>query len=206
MVYLIRGRHMAMNASLLWAFAALMVVISAWNGGWREALWILPFSLAIALVAFACFWQPRLMLTPEGVTVRNIVRTAWIPWPELKEVENRYGLYLHSSQLERKIPVWAVPSRAISVGYAGRASDEDKKIHLDWDASPGKYHYVMNIPQAYLALTASRTRLAPPIKGKHGHHHDPSPSTLRPNAASLAALAAALILAVYFASSLAMYS
>lgn len=196
--FLIRDRRMAMNAYLLWIFAVFIVAISAWNGGWREALWSSLFSLAIALIAYACLWQPRLVLNQAGVTVRNIIRTAWIPWSELDDIENRYGLYLHSSRLTHKVPVWALPSRAITLGYAGRKSTEDDAIQLDWDSPAGAYHYTMDIPQACTALDVSRTRMTAPQRRGSSQPSLPQPphSTLRLNTAALTALAIAVVLVI----------
>jgi len=82
-------------AALLWGDAASVV----------RYVWPI---LLVAVVAWALFWRPSLRVEDHGITVENVLRTCFVPWPAIRQIDTRYALTLHTSQ--RRVTVWAAPA------------------------------------------------------------------------------------------------
>jgi hypothetical protein len=81
-----------------------------------------PILLA-ATLAWALFWRPSLRVQEHGVTVENVLRTHFVPWPAIVDVDTRFSLTLHT--VKGRIPVWAAPapSRHRTLGLASKDFD-----------------------------------------------------------------------------------
>jgi hypothetical protein len=64
--------------------------------------------LLLALIAWALFWRPSLRVENHGITVVNVLRSFFVPWPAIKQIDTRFSLTLHTSQ--RRVTVWAAPA------------------------------------------------------------------------------------------------
>ena len=64
--------------------------------------------LLVAVMAWALFWRPSLRVQEHGITVENVFRTYFVPWPAIRQIDTRYSLTLHTSQ--RRVTVWAAPA------------------------------------------------------------------------------------------------
>ncbi|MET0298078.1 MAG: PH domain-containing protein [Microbacterium sp.] len=81
--------------ALVWTDAA-----SALRYGWALAL--------IAALAWSLFWRPGLVIQEHGITVVNVFRTQFVPWPSILAIDTRFALTLHT--VAGRVPVWAAPS------------------------------------------------------------------------------------------------
>lgn len=106
--------------------AAVTVAVCALGIGtlvWADAAsalrygWILVLG---AVLAWALFWRPRLVIQEHGVTVVNVFRTFFVPWPSILAVDTRFALTLHT--VGGRVSVWAAPSpgRHRTLGLAGK--------------------------------------------------------------------------------------
>lgn len=50
-----------------------------------------------ALLGWAAFWRPHVVVSDGGVRIVNTLRTVDVPWPAVEGVEGRYGLRLRTS-------------------------------------------------------------------------------------------------------------
>ena len=75
----------------------------------RAIRYVWPILL-VAVVAWALFWRPSLRMQEHGVTVENVFRTYFVPWPSIQGIDTRYSLTIHTSR--GNIPVWATPAPA----------------------------------------------------------------------------------------------
>lgn len=82
-------------ASFLWLDAAAAV----------RGIWPL---LLVAVLAWALFWRPMLIVEEHGITVVNVLQTHFVPWPAIERLDTRFSLTLYSAT--RKIPVWVSPA------------------------------------------------------------------------------------------------
>lgn len=98
------GRILAVVAV---AVCALGVVALLWTEGVAVLRYGWPLVLG-AVLAWALFWQPRLLIQEHGVTVVNVFRTFFVPWPSILAIDTRFTLTLHT--VAGRIPVWAAPS------------------------------------------------------------------------------------------------
>ena len=64
--------------------------------------------LLIAVVAWALFWRPSLRVQEHGITVENVARTHFVPWPSISAIDTRYSLTLHTAR--GRVAVWAAPA------------------------------------------------------------------------------------------------
>lgn len=78
---------------------------------WGDAASALRYAwpiLLVAVTAWALFWQPSLRVQEHGITVSNVLRTYFVPWPAIERIDTRYSLTLFTAA--RRIPVWAAPA------------------------------------------------------------------------------------------------
>lgn len=94
--------------------AVVTVVVCALGIGtlvWTDAASALRFGWILvlaAVLAWALFWRPRLEVQEHGVTVVNVFRTYFVPWPSILAVDTRFALTLHT--VAGRVSVWAAPS------------------------------------------------------------------------------------------------
>ncbi|TDN92476.1 PH domain-containing protein [Microbacterium sp. BK668] len=74
----------------------------------------------VAVLAWALFWRPSLRVQQHGITVENVLRTYFVPWPAIREIDTRYALTLRTSR--RTVSVWAAPApgRHRTLGLASK--------------------------------------------------------------------------------------
>ncbi|QCX47196.1 PH domain-containing protein [Arcanobacterium haemolyticum] len=128
---ILRGEKSHFWAFLLWFFAGAILLASTINGGIAEFLFAMPLGAFIGFVGWAGWWNPRLTITDERVIVTNVVRQFSIPWEDLSEAYNRWGLYI-TTKSGKKIPVWALPSRVGLLQNSWRDRNKSEPDPIDW--------------------------------------------------------------------------
>lgn len=74
--------------------------VSALRYGWLLAL--------VAEAAWAMYWRPVLRIEEHGITVVNVLRTYFVPWPAIERVDTRFALTLFTAR--GRVPVWVSPA------------------------------------------------------------------------------------------------
>ncbi|MFC0682260.1 PH domain-containing protein [Lysobacter korlensis] len=64
--------------------------------------------LLLIAVVWALFWAPELRVEEHAVTVRNVLRTHFVPWNAIQRIDTRFSLTLYTA--DGKIDVWAAPA------------------------------------------------------------------------------------------------
>jgi hypothetical protein len=113
------GRTLAVVTVVVCAFG---VVALFWGDAASAIRYVWPIIL-IAVVAWALFWRPSLRMQEHGVTVENVFRTYFIPWPSIQAIDTRYSLTIHT--LRGKVPVWATPAPGRHRAYGVAPKDFD---------------------------------------------------------------------------------
>jgi Bacterial PH domain len=98
------------------------VVALFWAGAPAALRYVWPIVL-VAVVAWALFWRPSLRMQEHGVTVENVLRTYFVPWPAIQGIETRYSLTLQTSR--GRVPVWATPAPGRHRAYGLARKDFD---------------------------------------------------------------------------------
>jgi hypothetical protein len=75
-------------------------VMDAVRYGWGLAL--------VAVLVWAMFWRPELIVEEHGITVVNVFRTEFVPWPAIVTVDTQWALTLRTA--DRVVRVWASPA------------------------------------------------------------------------------------------------
>jgi hypothetical protein len=93
---------------------------------WSEPLSALRYAWPIVLVAvlaWALFWRPSLSVEQHGITVENVLRTHFVPWPSIVAIDTRYSLTLQT--VHGRVVVWAAPApgRHRTLGMAPKDFD-----------------------------------------------------------------------------------
>ncbi|MCC2030570.1 PH domain-containing protein [Microbacterium allomyrinae] len=101
---------------------ALGVVALIWSDPLSALRYVWPILLA-AVVVWALFWRPSLRVQEHGITVENVLRTHFVPWPSIVSIDTRYSLTLHTAQ--GRVSAWAAPapSRHRILGLAPKDFD-----------------------------------------------------------------------------------
>jgi hypothetical protein len=90
-------------------------------GDIENLLRTVPLLLFFTAAAAALFWQPHIVVEDAGITVVNVFRTFFVPWPHVQRIDTRYTVTLCTAQ--RRISVWAAPSPGIRGAIAIERSD-----------------------------------------------------------------------------------
>jgi hypothetical protein len=77
--------------------------------------------LLVGFIGFALFWMPRLIITEQEVTVRNVFMTEHIPWHSIERIDTKYALTLYTDA--RKFTVWASPAPTRYAAQVGATGD-----------------------------------------------------------------------------------
>jgi len=89
------------------AFAAGLLV-TAVQGRWLDALQVAPVFGLLGLLTWAMFWRPNVRVTASGVTLRNVLRTIEVAWPEIRRIDTKYALTLETAH--GTATAWAAPA------------------------------------------------------------------------------------------------
>ena len=203
--YVIRGQKFTRWCYVLCALAIFLLAVSTWHGGWKEALWMLPFAIIVCTLGYLLYWNPRIEADQQAIHVVNIVREYFIPWEDLESVETKFGLYLYAFHLPRKVPVWAVPSRmgiseikaagesSTSAATQGttaqpgqknsahhpRTGDQPARTALVWDKAPGTYPLTMPLTSVAHTLRATHARLLGRTSTIEFEHNELNPASIK---------------------------
>jgi hypothetical protein len=101
---------------------AVGVVGLIWGDASTAIRYIWPIVL-VAVLAWALFWRPSLRMQEHGITVENVLRTHFVPWPSITHIDTRYSLTIHTSR--GRVRVWATPApgRHRAFGLASKDFD-----------------------------------------------------------------------------------
>lgn len=115
------------------ATAALGAVLLVWVSAAAGPSAALPYGPPVALVvlvAWLTFWRPAVEVSDGEVVLRNVWRTVRVPWPALRDVDDRLGLRLVTAYGDYQ--AWAAPAprrtrRGVVPGAAATA------VRRRWD-------------------------------------------------------------------------
>ncbi|WP_194411218.1 PH domain-containing protein [Microbacterium cremeum] len=113
------GRTLAVVTVVVCALGVVALFWSEPAAAWR---YVWPVLL-VAVVAWALFWRPSLTVAEHGITVENVLRTHFVPWPSIVSIDTRYSLTLRTAQ--GRVTVWAAPApgRHRTLGLAAKDFD-----------------------------------------------------------------------------------
>ena len=119
-------------AAMLAGVCALALVIVLIADGPVGLLTWAPWVLLPALLGWALFWNPRVVVDDSGVTMVNVLRTVHVPWPAITDIDTRWSLTLFTAY--GKFVAWAAPSAG---RYGGRGISRHEIRHLPEDRRAG---------------------------------------------------------------------
>jgi hypothetical protein len=107
------------------------ITIAVCAGGLAAMAWQDPLSairygwvlVLIAVAAWALFWRPSLRVEEHGVTVENVLRTYFVPWPAIERIDTRFSLTLYTA--DGRVPVWVSPAPGRHRAFGLARSDFD---------------------------------------------------------------------------------
>ncbi|WP_127818269.1 PH domain-containing protein [Microbacterium sp. CPCC 204701] len=113
------GRTLAVVTVVVCALGVIALFWSEPASAWR---FVWPVLL-VAVLAWALFWRPSLTVAEHGITVENVLRTHFVPWPSIVAIDTRYSLTLRTAH--GRVPVWAAPApgRHRTLGLAPKDFD-----------------------------------------------------------------------------------
>jgi hypothetical protein len=68
----------------------------------------LPVAALVVYCVWAAYWWPAVIVTPAGVTIKNITRTIELPWPAIQRIDTKYALTLYTAY--GSYSAWAAPA------------------------------------------------------------------------------------------------
>ncbi|MFE7844484.1 PH domain-containing protein [Microbacterium sp. NPDC057407] len=113
------GRTLAVVTMVVCALGAAAMAVTDPASAIR---YVWPILL-VGVLAWALFWRPSLLVQEHGITVENVLRTHFVPWPSITAIDTRYSVTLHTT--ERRVQVWAAPAsgRHRTLGLAPKDFD-----------------------------------------------------------------------------------
>lgn len=160
-VFVFRPRT-GIAACVLWALLGIVWIATAAQGGWALAVSQLPLVGLVSTIVYAACGRPRVIVGPDEVVLRNVVRDVTIPYSAITDIQTRYTLTLTTADGGRH-QAWAAP--ASGRFGAARVTEEERKT-LGWSGP------VTEIPSsaglrsdAGAAAVAIRRRWQPVLEG-----------------------------------------
>lgn len=126
-VFVFRPRT-GIAACVLCAVLGIVWMAAAAQGGWALALGQLPLVGLVSTVVYAACGRPRVIVGPDDVVLRNVVRDVTIPYSAITDIQTRYTLTLTTADGGRH-QAWAAP--ASGRFGAARVTEEERKT-LGW--------------------------------------------------------------------------
>ena len=105
------GRILAVVTVVVCALGVVALIVTDPAAALR---YVWPILL-VGVLAWALFWRPALIVQEHGITVVNVLRTSFVPWPSITAIDTHYSLTLHTAH--GRVPVWAAPAP----GHGGRS-------------------------------------------------------------------------------------
>ena len=94
-------------ALMAWAGCAVPVTWFVATADWEALGTFTPWVLLVAWTVYIVLWAPRLVIRPDGLTVVNGLRTHWIPFSVMEDVNVGHSISIRADG--RKIVSWGAP-------------------------------------------------------------------------------------------------
>jgi len=115
-------------ACAFWVLCAVFWLAAAAHSGWSTVLGEAPTIALISTVVYAVFGRPRVIVRPDDVLLRNVVRDVSIPYSAITDIDTRYVLTVTTVD-GSKHQAWAAPAGGRI--RAARVTPEEQKA-LAW--------------------------------------------------------------------------
>jgi hypothetical protein len=186
-------------AVLIWVLAGLALAAILSQGGVEGLVRGAAWALLPALLVWAMFWRPCVVVDDGGVELVNVFRTIRLPWPSITEVDTRWALTLHTAY--GRFAAWAAPASGWQPGR--RLNEQDaREVPLEV-SSAGKSMRASDSPYSPAGEAAIEVRRHWQELRDAGHLDNPRLEFDRaPIQWHLALLAALLVLIVWMIAGL----
>ncbi|MCL3862586.1 PH domain-containing protein [Actinotalea sp. K2] len=98
------GRGLTVAVAVLCGIALVSTVLTDPGAALRLA----PALALPAVVVWALFGRPAVIVSDAGVEVRNVLRTVRLPWPSIERIDTKYALTLYTAY--GSYAAWAAPA------------------------------------------------------------------------------------------------
>ncbi|HEY5842410.1 MAG TPA: PH domain-containing protein [Nakamurella sp.] len=164
-----RSRFGRALAVVIWVLAGLAVVAMVTQGGVDGLLRGAPWAWLPALLVWAMFWRPCVVIDDGGVELVNVFRTIRLPWPSITDVDTRWALTLHTAY--GRFAAWAAPASGWQLGR--RLTEQDsREVPLEV-SSTGKSMRASDSPSSPAGEAAIEVRRRWQELGDAGYLDDP---------------------------------
>ncbi len=102
-----RSRFGRALAVFVWVMSGLALVAMVTQGGAEGLARGAAWALLPALLVWAMFWRPCVVVDDAGVELVNVFRTIRLPWPSIQDVDTRWALTLITAY--GRFAAWAAP-------------------------------------------------------------------------------------------------
>lgn len=123
------GMIMGIGAAVVCAVAIVGLFIEVPLHEWIR---IAPALALVGVLGVVMFWLPSLTVGPEGITVRNVLRTIEVPWSAVRLVDTKYSLVLETA--EGKVTAWAAPSPGRHAAFVTRTAEVERAAATSLDS------------------------------------------------------------------------
>lgn len=127
-----RTYRSAFSRALAVVTVALAVVLlgrQVLDAGMAGLVYAAPVAL-VGLLAWLAFWRPCVEVSDGGVLLRNVWRTVHVPWPALRDVDDRLGLRLVTAY--GSYQAWAAPAPRRVRGGPAVPSEPARLVRARW--------------------------------------------------------------------------
>lgn len=169
MTHRYRSRFGRALAVFIWVLAGLAMVAMLTQGGVSGLARGAPWALLPALLMWAMFWRPCVVVDDGGVELVNVFRTIRLPWPSITEVDTRWALTLHTAY--GRFAAWAAPASGRQRGR--RATELDARAVPVEESDTGRLIRASDAPWSPSGEAAIQVRRHWQALRDAGHLDDP---------------------------------
>ena len=164
-----RSRFGRALAIFIWALAGLALVAMLTQGGVEGLARGAAWALLPAVLVWAMFWRPCVVVDDGGVELVNVFRTIRLPWPSITEVDTRWALTLHTAY--GRYAAWAAPAAGWQPGR--RMTEQDARAVPVEESESGKRVRASDSPYSPSGEPAMAVRRRWQALRDAGHLDDP---------------------------------
>lgn len=104
-----RSRMGQVLAVLAGAVALIALVTFVTEEGPTALLTTLAPVALVGALAWAVFWNPRVLVDEDAITIVNVLRTVSVPWRRFKQADSKWALTI-TTTAGATYTAWAVPA------------------------------------------------------------------------------------------------
>jgi hypothetical protein len=111
----LRSRFGRVLTVIVWVVLAVFLVGFVIQLDGLQLLRYTPVIVLMGYLTWLLMWSPSVTIAPQGVTVRNLIRSTVVSWPAIERIDTRFALTLYTRA--GRVTAWSAPAPSRFASY-----------------------------------------------------------------------------------------